>query len=552
MAIENNKKSDLAADFDDSPNANLDTLTVESLHTTNFPARSESIGRLRIDIQQLRSRWSGLEKEIKAREALTEKLNRRLTDTQWKLEHAESEQSTKEAENFALRSSLKDKLSLLTSVEKEAKQVSETVESGNSLIQELQSRIDEQQSTIDKLSEQNRMFVEKKKDALAALENKEEQIVKLKTDASFGDSDSLSQDHALSTLRKELGSALLEIDHLRASLHSDRAPERRENNRRINDQGDLIFQNQQEINTLKTQIVRTESYADELRTRLQDTTTRSGDEQHRRNQLEISLRQVCTQVQDLKEQLENESLVANSLREKNDAIQRGFETEVKKVRGELGTTEQTLAGLESLSEQLASELIDNQSYRLALESQLKDTETESQKTIGGLTRKLNRLEVANKDIERQIENKDNAIAALLNELATRSRTIESAGETDNVIHEIDGRLSGSAERKSNTARDPVARLLIGNVEGQELQFPLFKDRLTIGRTAHNDIQLKAHFISRRHALIVTEDGESRIVDWGSKNGVYVNDSRVAEQTLRNGDIVSIGTAEFRYEERLKR
>jgi len=552
MAIENNKNSNLAADYDDSPNANLDTLIVESLQTTDFPARSESIGRLRFDIQQLRSRWSGLEKEIKAREALTEKLNRRLTDTQWKLAHAESAQSTKEAENSSLRSSLKDKLSLLTSVEKEAKKVSETVESGKSLIQELQNRIDEQQTTIDKLSEDNRIFVKKKKDALAALADKEEQIVNLKSDASSGDSDSLSQDHALSTLRNELGDALQEIAQLRVSLHSDRAPERRETNRRINDQDDLILLHQQEINTLKIQIVRTESYADELRTRLQDTTTRSGNEQHRRNQLEISLRQVCTQVQDLKEQLENESLVGNDLRKENDAMRRDFEVEVRKVRGELGSTEQTLAGQESLSQQLASDLIDNQGYRLALESQLKDTEAENQKTIGGLSQKLNGLEVANKDIERQIENKDNAIAALLNELATRSHTIDSAGETEQVIHAIDGRMSGSAERKSSTARDPVARLLIGNVEGQELQFPLFKDRLTIGRTAQNDIQLKAHFISRRHALIVTENGQSRIVDWGSKNGVYVNDSRVAEQTLRNGDIVSIGTAEFRYEERLKR
>ena len=84
------------------------------------------------------------------------------------------------------------------------------------------------------------------------------------------------------------------------------------------------------------------------------------------------------------------------------------------------------------------------------------------------------------------------------------------------------------------------------------QFPLFKDRLTIGRTAHNDIQLKAHFISRRHAVIVTENEQTRIIDWGSKNGVYVNDSRIAEQMLKNGDIVAIGTAEFRYEERPKR
>ena len=552
MAIENNKKNSLASDFDEAPNANLDTLVVESLQPTDFPARNESVSRLRFDIQQLRSRWSGLEKEIKAREVLTEQLNRRLSDTQWKLAHAETLQSTKEEENFALRSNLKDKLSLLSVVEKEAKNVSETVESGKVLVDELQQKIDEQQTTIKSLSEENRVFVEKKIDALAALADKEEQIAKLKTDAAVGSEDSLGQDHALATLRKDLGNALQEIDQLRASLHSDRAPERRENNRRMNDQDDLILLNRQEINALKTQIVRTESYADELRTRLQDTTSRFSGEQESRVQLEISLKQVFGQIHDLKEQLENESVVANDLRRKNDAMRLDHEVEVEKVLGELGSTEQTLAGQESLSEQLASDLIDNQSYRLALESQLTDIESDSKKQIGTMSQKIKKLETANQDIERQIENKDNAIAALLSELASRSRTIESTGDAEKVIHEIAGRKSGSAEQEPVKSKDPVARLLIGNVEGQELQFPLFRDRLTIGRTAHNDIQLKAHFISRRHALIVTEDGLSRIVDWGSKNGVYVNDLRVAEQILENGDVVSIGSAEFRYEERLKR
>jgi pSer/pThr/pTyr-binding forkhead associated (FHA) protein len=102
------------------------------------------------------------------------------------------------------------------------------------------------------------------------------------------------------------------------------------------------------------------------------------------------------------------------------------------------------------------------------------------------------------------------------------------------------------------AGDRITRLLIGNVEGQELRFPLFKDRLTIGRTKQNDIQLKAQYISRRHALIVTEHDRTRIVDWGSKNGILVNRKKVTEQVLKSGDIVTIGTADFQYEERPKR
>jgi len=100
-------------------------------------------------------------------------------------------------------------------------------------------------------------------------------------------------------------------------------------------------------------------------------------------------------------------------------------------------------------------------------------------------------------------------------------------------------------------RDRVSRLLVGIADGKEVRFPLFKDRLTIGRTSDNDIQLKAPYISRRHAVVVSDPEAARIVDWGSKNGVYVNSSRVTEHFLESGDVVTIGTSEFRYEERPK-
>ncbi len=38
----------------------------------------------------------------------------------------------------------------------------------------------------------------------------------------------------------------------------------------------------------------------------------------------------------------------------------------------------------------------------------------------------------------------------------------------------------------------------------------------------------------------------------SKNGVSVNSKRVTEQILKNGDVVTIGSAEFKFEERPKR
>jgi hypothetical protein len=187
-----------------------------------------------------------------------------------------------------------------------------------------------------------------------------------------------------------------------------------------------------------------------------------------------------------------------------------------------------------------------------LEGRLSKTEEENKATIAELKRKLARLEIQNEELTEKLSTKDNAISALLSELTKRSETIESIGEIEDVIHELDDRMSEQIDERSIADKERITRLLIGKIDGQKLRFPLFKNRLTIGRTGHNDIQLKAPFISRRHAVIVTEDDSTRIVDWGSKNGVFVNTTRIKEQILRNGDIVTIGTADFKFEERPKR
>ncbi len=113
-------------------------------------------------------------------------------------------------------------------------------------------------------------------------------------------------------------------------------------------------------------------------------------------------------------------------------------------------------------------------------------------------------------------------------------------------------MSERIDESAHRDKERVSRVLIGTVDGQELRFPLFKDRLTIGRTDQNDIQLKASYVSRRHAVVVRDSDATRVIDWGSKNGVFVNSKRITEHFLQNGDKVTIGTADFRYEERAKR
>ena len=130
--------------------------------------------------------------------------------------------------------------------------------------------------------------------------------------------------------------------------------------------------------------------------------------------------------------------------------------------------------------------------------------------------------------------------------------VVDSGAGPGELRAIADRMSERIAERPPAGNERVTRLLIGRVDDQELRFPLFKNRLTIGRTQQNDIQLKAQYISRRHAVITTEGDAARVIDWGSKNGVYVNSRRVSEHFLKHGDIVTIGIAEFRYEELPKR
>jgi pSer/pThr/pTyr-binding forkhead associated (FHA) protein len=73
--------------------------------------------------------------------------------------------------------------------------------------------------------------------------------------------------------------------------------------------------------------------------------------------------------------------------------------------------------------------------------------------------------------------------------------------------------------------------------------PLEGDRVTIGRTAGNDVVLgDDDNVSRIHAVLKRVGPGWCLEDLGSRNGTFVNRSRVAgSRTLQDGDEVRIGT-----------
>jgi pSer/pThr/pTyr-binding forkhead associated (FHA) protein len=76
--------------------------------------------------------------------------------------------------------------------------------------------------------------------------------------------------------------------------------------------------------------------------------------------------------------------------------------------------------------------------------------------------------------------------------------------------------------------------------GEVVVVPLSQEVTHIGRAFSADIRLEAAAVSRRHALVVREDGAVHVLDDRSVNGVWVNGERVERATLAPGDRFTIG------------
>jgi len=420
--------------------------------------RSETIDQLQYEIEQLRAKWNGLNRELEAREEIAANIGDEFSATRIRLRDTEQE------------------------------------------LQKQNDKIESMRSDMEDASEREKRLLDE--------------------------------------AEQQRDDADKEIEFFR---------------HQIAEQAGLLASNAHEIRDVHEQIARTEKYADALRLQLQDQTSTTKDAVAMQRRLEAALAETRGQVRDMGEQLERELRVSQELAKTIIDQKEQFAEETRQIRFELGAAQETLSSQETMNDQLASDLVDNREFRQALESQLGEKEIENEKHTRQLMLRLGKARQEADEFERKMRSKDKAIAALMNELANLNKPAESS---ENTLHGIEGSRPDTADEATYNGRARVARMLVGNTnendDGRELRFPLFKDRLTIGRTANNDIQLNIRYISRRHAVIATDKGQTRLIDWGSKNGVFVNDKRVSEKFLASGDIVKIGETEFRYEERPKR
>jgi predicted component of type VI protein secretion system len=89
--------------------------------------------------------------------------------------------------------------------------------------------------------------------------------------------------------------------------------------------------------------------------------------------------------------------------------------------------------------------------------------------------------------------------------------------------------------------------LVAMSGGQTLSFPLRQGSTIIGRHSTCHICIPAKTISRRHCQCYVDGDKVAIRDLGSSHGTYVNGSRVERAELRDGDVLSLGGFQLRFD-----
>lgn len=570
--------------------------------------QARAIQEFEFEMEQLRGRHRGLEEELKARIEITENINTELSDSLCQLGEARQKLMTHKVETRTTQTALLNANKSIARLTDKSKGLKSSSVDLKRNIRSLEAKLKSSEKTVSGLQKDRRdqqkppvnlpARTAKPSQTSAAIESQLRvalsELHDLRYYVNGRKNDWQMMEKALSESREQLETELSQSEALNRELDerntqllrsreqcidvSDKFSKQKTRSRKlsqenralgrtlehdvkiqishcrttIDEQAGEIAAQSQEIVRLRKDNSRIELYSDALRIQFQDYVSTTRDSVTKRHNLEAGLEAANAMITKLRKQLEAEQVCNVEQSELIEKQREGFELEARQIRFELGAAEETLTGQQILNDKLACDLVETQGFRKELESLLTESANESENSLTELSAQLAQVKLELSDNEHTIDNKNRTIADLMEELSKYTSNIELSGNVENVFKKIDGFRKDNDKTHAANERDRIARLLVGSADGRELRFPLFKNRLTIGRTSHNDIQLDAQCVSRRHAVISTDHGQTRVIDWGSKNGVFVNDVQVTERILKSGDTVSIGTAEFRYEERPKR
>ncbi|MGO9994115.1 MAG: FHA domain-containing protein [Steroidobacteraceae bacterium] len=204
-----------------------------------------------------------------------------------------------------------------------------------------------------------------------------------------------------------------------------------------------------------------------------------------------------------------------------------------------------------------------------LQSEMKKREDEMAVLLAHLQEARRPLEPIEAEVKR-LTDELAAKAGLLEQLYEDNRSLRAAlerargalEEREFLIRRLErsesnnanvlGRIQTSIERlgsggvNAGNAAVPVectAELV--RIDGQHNTSHVLARRTRIGRAPGCEMQIESSSVSRHHALVLMGSRDVIIEDLNSTNGVLVNGRKVSRQLLNDGDLVTIGEAQFR-------
>lgn len=113
------------------------------------------------------------------------------------------------------------------------------------------------------------------------------------------------------------------------------------------------------------------------------------------------------------------------------------------------------------------------------------------------------------------------------------------------IDQVEG--SGKKRSVADIELSDAPRLVVLNTDFAGKDFPCTRTEMRIGRTDDNDIAIDHRSLSRTHCKLVREEnGEWRVIDMQSANGLMVNGEPYAQVTLRPGDVLELGHVKLKF------
>ena len=86
----------------------------------------------------------------------------------------------------------------------------------------------------------------------------------------------------------------------------------------------------------------------------------------------------------------------------------------------------------------------------------------------------------------------------------------------------------------------MTKLYVMGGKEEHQSFDLQGETFYIGRAPENDIQIEDKYISRKHLKLQRKGNKYVIQDLNTKNGTFVNGTKVQSAELNNEDTVQIG------------